>query len=175
MILYLLSDAGQMATWPKVKACLNEGDALYFSHGFSIVYASQTGVVAPDYVDVIMVAPKGPGHLVRRLYTEGKGLPSLIAVFQNRSKRAKQLALAWASASGLLRVARTILFTTETPRAQRTAAETLRVLCASVVQSDQYAAWTPLIFFFDSQGIMARRRWPVRSIRCFSPALSRRW
>ena len=60
--MFLLSDAGQMAAWPKVKTNLKEGDALYFSHGFSIVYKEQTGVIPPKNVDVIMVAPKGSGR-----------------------------------------------------------------------------------------------------------------
>ena len=61
IIQYLVSDAAQMMLWPKVKANLKKGDALYFSHGFSIVYKDQTGVIPPDFVDVIMVAPKGSG------------------------------------------------------------------------------------------------------------------
>jgi len=59
IIQYLVSDAAQKILWPKVKANLKKGDALYFSHGFSIVYKDQTGVVPPAFVDVIMVAPKG--------------------------------------------------------------------------------------------------------------------
>jgi ketol-acid reductoisomerase len=65
IIQYLVSDAGQMAVWPRLKPCLKDGDALYFSHGFSIVYKEQTGVVPPNFVDVIMVAPKGSGASVR--------------------------------------------------------------------------------------------------------------
>ncbi len=61
IIQYLVSDAAQVILWPTVEAHLKEGDALYFSHGFSVVYADQTGVVPPDFVDVIMVAPKGSG------------------------------------------------------------------------------------------------------------------
>ena len=68
IIKELLSDAGQVATWPMVKACLNEGDALYFSHGFSIVYKDQTGVIPPENIDVIMVAPKAPGTEERKAY-----------------------------------------------------------------------------------------------------------
>src|SRR5512146_2718386 len=56
VIQYLVSDAAQKLTWPRIRPCLNDGDALYFSHGFAVVYAEQTGVVAPPYVDVIMVA-----------------------------------------------------------------------------------------------------------------------
>ena len=61
VIQMLVSDAAQKAIWPTIKECLNEGDALYFSHGFSIVYKDQTGVIPPDNVDVILVAPKGSG------------------------------------------------------------------------------------------------------------------
>ena len=68
IIQYLVSDAAQMMLWPMVKANLNKGDALYFSHGFSIVYKSQTGVVAPADVDVILVAPKGSGTSVRATF-----------------------------------------------------------------------------------------------------------
>lgn len=76
---------------------LTKGKTLLFSHGFAILYKT---IVPPADVDVIMVAPKGPGHIVRRQYTEGKGVPSLIAVYQNPSKKAKQTALAWAKGIG---------------------------------------------------------------------------
>ncbi|MBN1102043.1 MAG: ketol-acid reductoisomerase [Deltaproteobacteria bacterium] len=104
MILYLLSDAGQMATWPQVKACLNEGDALYFSHGFSIVYKEQTGVIPPKNVDVILVAPKGSGRTVRTNFLDGSGINSSFAVFQDFTGRAKErtLALGIAIGSGYL-------------------------------------------------------------------------
>ena len=62
VIQYLLSDAGQRAQWPKIVECLNEGDMLYFSHGFSITYKDQTGVIPPPQVDVALVAPKGSGR-----------------------------------------------------------------------------------------------------------------
>ena len=65
VVQYLVSDAAQMILWPKVKPNLKKGEALYFSHGFSIVYNDQTGVVPPEYVDVILVAPKGSGTSVR--------------------------------------------------------------------------------------------------------------
>ena len=90
IILYLLSDAGQMAAWPKVKAGLKEGDALYFSHGFSIVYKDQTGVIPPKNVDVIMVAPKGSGRTVRTNFLDGSGINSSFAVFQDFTGRAKE-------------------------------------------------------------------------------------
>ena len=73
---------------------------LLFSHGLSIHFGL---IKPPKDIDVIMVAPKGPGHMVRRLYTEGKGMPSLIAVFQDRSRQAKKLALAWAKGIGATR------------------------------------------------------------------------
>jgi ketol-acid reductoisomerase len=100
----LLSDAGQVATWPKVKDCLNEGDALYFSHGFSIVYKEQTGVIPPEYVDVIMVAPKGSGTNVRRNFLDGSGINSSYAVFQDYTGRAEERtkALGIAIGSGYL-------------------------------------------------------------------------
>jgi ketol-acid reductoisomerase len=104
IIQYLLSDAAQMLLWPKVKPCLNEGDALYFSHGFSIVYKDQTGVVAPDNVDVILVAPKGSGTSVRRNFLAGSGINSSYAVAQDYTGRAEQrcLAIGIAVGSGFL-------------------------------------------------------------------------
>jgi ketol-acid reductoisomerase len=71
VIQYLLSDAGQKDMWPKIKPHLTRGKALYFSHGFSVVYADQTGVVPPADIDVILVAPKGSGTTVRRLFLDG--------------------------------------------------------------------------------------------------------
>ncbi|MBV9297678.1 MAG: ketol-acid reductoisomerase, partial [Verrucomicrobia bacterium] len=79
---------------------LQAGKALLFSHGFAVHFNT---IVPPKEVDVIMVAPKGPGHIVRRQYLEGKGVPSLIAVYQNPSKQAKKLALAWAKGIGATR------------------------------------------------------------------------
>lgn len=76
---------------------LTKGKTLLFSHGFAIHFKT---VVPPKNVDVIMVAPKGPGHIVRRQYTEGRGVPSLIAIYQNPSRTAKQTALAWAKGIG---------------------------------------------------------------------------
>ena len=71
VIQFLLSDAGQVAMWPKIKECLNDGDALYFSHGFGIVYRDQTGIIAPENVDVILAAPKGSGTTVRSNFLDG--------------------------------------------------------------------------------------------------------
>jgi len=79
---------------------LRPGKALLFSHGFSIHFKT---VVPPKDIDVILVAPKGPGHIVRRQYLEGKGVPCLIGVYQNPSKQARKLALAWAKGIGATR------------------------------------------------------------------------
>jgi ketol-acid reductoisomerase len=100
ILQYLISDAGQMALWPKVKPCLNEGDALYFSHGFSIVYKDQTKVIPPDNVDVILVAPKGSGASVRKNFLSGSGINSSYAVFQDYTGRAKERTLAVGIAIG---------------------------------------------------------------------------
>ncbi len=94
IIMELLSDAGQTATWPVVKECLNKGDALYFSHGFSIVYKEQTGIIAPDNVDVILVAPKGSGTSVRANFLAGDGINSSFAIDQDFTGRAKDRTLA---------------------------------------------------------------------------------
>ncbi len=104
VILFLLSDAGQMAAWPKVRLHLKEGDALYFSHGFSIVYKKQTKVIPPKNIDVIMVAPKGSGRSVRANFLDGSGINSSFAVFQDFTGRAKErtVALGIAIGSGYL-------------------------------------------------------------------------
>ena len=81
----------------EIKPHLKEGDALAFAHGFAIVYSQ---IVPPEYVDVFMIAPKGPGHLVRRTYVEGGGVPCLLAVEQDYSGRAKDIALAYAKGIG---------------------------------------------------------------------------
>ncbi|MBC2716134.1 MAG: ketol-acid reductoisomerase [Desulfobacteraceae bacterium] len=104
IIMELLSDAGQTATWPVIKECLNEGDALYFSHGFSIVYKDQTGIIAPKNIDVILVAPKGSGTSVRANFLAGDGINSSYAIEQDFTGRAKDrtLALGIAVGSGYL-------------------------------------------------------------------------
>ncbi len=104
VIQYLLSDAGQREFWPKLKPYLTAGKALYFSHGFSIVYHDQTGVVPPKDVDVILVAPKGSGTSVRRLFLEGKGINASFAIHQDATGRARDrvLALGIAIGSGYL-------------------------------------------------------------------------
>ncbi len=104
VIQFLLSDAGQVATWPMVEACFNEGDALYFSHGFSIAFKDQTGIVPPENVDVILVAPKGSGRTVRTNFLDGSGINSSYAVHQDATGRAleRTLALGIAIGSGYL-------------------------------------------------------------------------
>lgn len=87
---YLLHDAGQKEQWPVVKNGLAQGDTLVFSHGFSIVYKEQTGIVPPDFVDVVLVAPKGSGTSLRRNFEEGKGINSSYAVHQDATGRAEE-------------------------------------------------------------------------------------
>ena len=100
VIQYLLSDAGQVAMWPRIKACLKEGDTLYFSHGFAIVYKDQTGIIPPPKVDVVLVAPKGSGRTVRTNFLDGSGINASFAVFQDATGRAKEKALALGIAIG---------------------------------------------------------------------------
>ncbi len=91
IILYLLSDAGQKEAWPQILPHLSPGKVLVFGHGFSITFQDQTGVVPPEGIDVIMVAPKGPGIDLRR-----KGINASYAVHQNASGQAREIALALA-------------------------------------------------------------------------------
>jgi len=94
IIQYLLSDAGQIAMWPTVKRHLTPGKALYFSHGFGITYKEKTGIIPPADVDVILVAPKGSGTSLRRLFVAGKGLNSSFAIFQDATGKAKERVVA---------------------------------------------------------------------------------
>jgi ketol-acid reductoisomerase len=100
IVQYLLSDAGQKEQWPALKPLLTAGKALYFSHGFSIVYGDQTGVVPPTDIDVILVAPKGSGTTVRRHFLEGKGINASYAIHQDATGRAKDRCLACGIAIG---------------------------------------------------------------------------
>ena len=104
VVQYLLSDAGQAAMWPKIKACLSEGNTLYFSHGFAIVYKDQTGIIPPPNVDVVLVAPKGSGRTVRTNFLNGSGINASFAIFQDYTGRAREktLALGIAIGSGYL-------------------------------------------------------------------------
>lgn len=88
IIQYLLSDAGQITLWPTIKENLTPGKALYFSHGFGITYKERTGIIPPADVDVILVAPKGSGTSLRRLFLAGRGLNSSFAIHQDATGRA---------------------------------------------------------------------------------------
>jgi ketol-acid reductoisomerase len=88
IVLNLLSDAGQIETWPAIKAGLSAGKALAFSHGFGIVFSEDTKIVPPSDIDVFLVAPKGSGMSVRRLFQQGKGINSSFAIHQDATGRA---------------------------------------------------------------------------------------
>jgi ketol-acid reductoisomerase len=94
IICYLLSDAAQIELWPTVKKHLTAGKSLYFSHGFGVTYKDQTGIVPPADVDVYLVAPKGSGTSLRRLFVEGKGLNSSFAIFQDATGKAREKCIA---------------------------------------------------------------------------------
>lgn len=96
----LLSDAGQIALWPKISPYVTQGKALYFSHGFGITFKEKTGIVPPEGVDVVLVAPKGSGTSVRRLFKEGKGLNASYAIFQDGTGRAEERVKAFGIAIG---------------------------------------------------------------------------
>ncbi|MBQ6086933.1 MAG: ketol-acid reductoisomerase [Bacteroidales bacterium] len=104
IIQFLVSDAAQIACWPIVKKHLTPGKALYFSHGFGITYNDRTGIVPPKDVDVIMVAPKGSGTSLRRLFVQGRGVNSSYAVWQDATGKAldRTLALGIGIGSGYL-------------------------------------------------------------------------
>ncbi|MDI6605102.1 MAG: ketol-acid reductoisomerase [Thermoanaerobacteraceae bacterium] len=98
VIMMLIPDEKQSKVYKEsIEKHLKEGDALAFAHGFNIHFHQ---IVPPKYVDVFMVAPKGPGHLVRRVYEEGKGVPDLVAVYQNFTGKAFDTALAYAKGIG---------------------------------------------------------------------------
>lgn len=104
IICYLLSDAAQIELWPLVKKHLTKGKALYFSHGFGITFNEQTGIVPPEDVDVFLVAPKGSGTSLRRMFLQGRGLNSSYAIYQDATGKAKDrvVALGIAVGSGYL-------------------------------------------------------------------------
>jgi len=104
ILLMLIADAAHPIVWPMIKKCLNPGDALYFSHGFSIVYKDQTKVIPPKNVDVILVAPKGSGLSLRRNFLSGAGINASFAVEQDYTGRARErcIALGIAVGSGYL-------------------------------------------------------------------------
>ena len=94
IIQFLLSDAGQITLWDTVKRNLTPGKALYFSHGFGITYKERTGIIPPADVDVILIAPKGSGTSLRRMFLEGRGLNSSYAIFQDATGHAKDRVVA---------------------------------------------------------------------------------
>jgi ketol-acid reductoisomerase len=104
IIQYLLSDAAQIAVWPTIQKHLTPGKALYFSHGFAITYKERTGIVPPADVDVILVAPKGSGTSLRRMFLQGRGLNSSYAIFQDATGKAfdRVIALGIGVGSGYL-------------------------------------------------------------------------
>ena len=104
IISYLLSDAAQLHLWPTVKKHLKKGKTLYFSHGFSVTFSKQSGVVPPKDVDVVLVAPKGSGRTVRKIFLEGRGINSSYAVYQDATGKAQEKvkALGIAIGSGFL-------------------------------------------------------------------------
>ena len=100
VIQFLLSDAGQRSQWPNIVECLNEGDMLYFSHGFSVTFKDDTGVIPPPHVDVALVAPKGSGRSVRENFLDGSGINASFAVHQDFTGRATERAIALGIAIG---------------------------------------------------------------------------
>ncbi|MCB0642428.1 MAG: ketol-acid reductoisomerase [Phaeodactylibacter sp.] len=94
IVMYLLSDAAQIACWETVKNGVKAGDALYFSHGFGITYRDRTGIVPPADVDVFLTAPKGSGTSLRRMFLEDRGLNSSYAIHQDATGKAKDRAIA---------------------------------------------------------------------------------
>ncbi|MCB0515480.1 MAG: ketol-acid reductoisomerase [Chitinophagales bacterium] len=104
IIQYLLSDAGQIASWNTVKKHLTKGKTLYFSHGFAITFNEQTNIIPPSDIDVVLVAPKGSGTSLRRLFLKGQGLNSSYAIYQDYSGKAfdKVISLGIGIGSGYL-------------------------------------------------------------------------
>lgn len=94
IILFLVSDAAQIAVWPRIQPYMTAGKALYFSHGFGITFKERTGIVPPSDIDVILVAPKGSGTTLRRMFLEGRGLNSSYAIFQDATGRATERCVA---------------------------------------------------------------------------------
>ena len=130
LIIMLTPDQLQAEVYEdSIKSNLVEGNILMFAHGFNIHFNQ---IVAPKFVDVIMVAPKGPGHTVRSQYKEGKGVPAIIAVHQNTSGKAKEFALAYASGIGAGRAG--ILETTFREETETDLFGEQAVLCGGVTE-----------------------------------------
>ena len=130
LIMILCPDTEQKRIYDAdIAPNLNDGDAIFFAHGFNIRFGQ---IVPPAGVDVAMVAPKGPGHLVRRTYTEGGGVPCLIAVEQDATGSARELALAYADAIGGTRAG--VLETTFTEETETDLFGEQVVLCGGVTR-----------------------------------------
>jgi ketol-acid reductoisomerase len=100
VVQYLLSDAGQRSQWSRIVECLDDGDMLYFSHGFSVTFKDDTGVIPPPHLDVALVAPKGSGRSVRSNFLDGSGINASFAVHQDATGRAHERTLALGIAIG---------------------------------------------------------------------------
>ncbi|MDA7742295.1 ketol-acid reductoisomerase [Francisellaceae bacterium] len=100
IICNLLSDAGQIATWPMIEKRLVKGKTLMFSHGFGVTYKEKTSIIPPKDIDVSLVAPKGSGRSVRKLFMQKKGINSSYAIFQDASGQAEERAIAYGIAVG---------------------------------------------------------------------------
>jgi ketol-acid reductoisomerase len=129
VVAFLLPDQVQPAVYEEVEGSLEPDAALLFAHGFNIHYGR---IQPPKGHDVIMVAPKGPGHIVRRIFTEGYGTPALIAVAQDSSGRARELALAWAAGIGATRAG--VLETTFAEETETDLFGEQAVLCGGVTE-----------------------------------------
>ena len=154
---------------------LQPGDALFFAHGFNIRFGY---VTPPDFVDVCMVAPKGPGHLVRREYVAGRGVPAIVAVEQDATGEAWPLALSYARAIGALRAGG--IKTTFTEECETDLFGEQAVLCGGASQLVMYgfetlveAGYQPEVAYFEClhelklivdlmyEGGIAKQRWSV--------------
>jgi ketol-acid reductoisomerase len=176
LIMILAPDTKQRHIYAEAIAPnLKAGDAIFFGHGFNIRYGL---ITPPGDVDVAMVAPKGPGHLVRRQFVDGKGVPCLIAVEQNPTGGAKDLALSYAAAIGGARAG--VIETTFTEETETDLFGEQAVLCGGASQLVQYgfetlteAGYKPEVAYFEVlhelklivdlmvEGGIAKQRWSV--------------
>ena len=176
LIMVLAPDHLQRGLYAdSIEANLNDGDALFFGHGFNIRFGY---IKPPANVDVAMVAPKGPGHLVRRQFVDGKGVPVLVAVEQDASGHALQLALSYAKAIGGTRAG--AIETTFTEETETDLFGEQAVLCGGASQLVQYgfevlteAGYEPEIAYFEClhelklivdlmyEGGIAKQRWSI--------------
>lgn len=152
VIMILLPDEAQKAVYEAdIAPYLEPGNALLFAHGFNVHYKQ---IVPPTDVDVLLVAPKGPGHLVRRTYTEGAGVPALIGVYQDATGKAKELGLAWAKGIGSARAG--VLETTFKEETETDLFGEQAVLCGGATQLIQAgfetlveAGYKPEVAYFE--------------------------